>query len=108
MPIYNIEIHLKNLFLLGRPLWGSLITASGNSEHEKILKLAQTKLAFSRNLNLAKSENKSSAALSLISVRTTASVNCQVSYNTEMVSQHLSTLFWIDEKKPTKSEKKRL
>jgi hypothetical protein len=77
----------ENLFLYGRPLWSNV---------KDPLELAEEKLICAPCWKNVKERDRLFASLAIISVRTTLSFNYNLIYDHELISRHLSTLFYVD------------
>ena len=81
------------LFRHGRAVWGSL--ASAGMGIDEILEFAKIKLICSQNWESIEDQDKYLASVSLLSVRTTLSVDYQVPYGSDLIARYMSTLFSI-------------
>lgn len=80
------------LFLLGRPLWASMLSEEKNSRTD-ILNYVCRKIQCADNWKHV--ESKSAAALAMFSIRTTLSVDYRVIESADLIARHLATLYFV-------------
>jgi hypothetical protein len=84
----------ESVFRFGRPLWASLIQQGSKS----VYKLASEKILCANDWEDT-NINKKLAALAIFSIRTTITLNYQLSYSKEMVERHMATLFYVSKER---------
>lgn len=91
---YLIDRNPNNsLFLLGRPLWASLIQA----ESRDTVSLAAKKLIGASDwTSLKNAKDKLAAALAILSTRTTITPKLTLSATNQLVSKNMATIYAVD------------